>query len=162
MTRGTPRNGKPAPGPRRIWLFWMAALLVVAATGVIVLMAGSKGTPPPGAPGEPSGKSADMSALSRLIGRWQRPDGGYVLTVRNVDPDGQVDASYDNPRPIHVAKAQAATRGGEVGLYVELRDRNYPGSFYTLVYDAGRDRLAGIYHHLGLKQEFEVEFVRIR
>jgi hypothetical protein len=44
---------------------------------------------------------------------------------------------------------------------VELRDRLYPGSYYTLTYDPREDRLSGVYHHLGINQEFDVVFTRI-
>ena len=43
----------------------------------------------------------------------------------------------------------------------ELRDRGYPGNYYTLIYDSQTDRLVGVYHHLGIRQEFAVEFVRL-
>ena len=68
--------------------------------------------------------------FDRLVGRWLRADGGYVLEIRAVSSEGRVDASYLNPRPINVARAEA-TRGGDiVTLLVELRDVNYPGSTY--------------------------------
>jgi len=46
--------------------------------------------------------------------------------------------------------------------FVELRDVNYPGSTYTLVYQAENDRLYGIYYQAALGQMFEVEFVRAK
>ena len=61
-----------------------------------------------------------------------RPDGGYVLLLRNVKKDGSLTASYFNPRPIRVFQAQAARQDGRIILFVELRDINYPGSTYTL------------------------------
>ena len=84
-----------------------------------------------------------------------------MLEIRAVAADGAIDAAYLNPRPIHVARAQAATEAGKTSVLVELRDRLYPGSYYTLVYDPRNDRLAGVFHHLGLHQDFEVFFTRI-
>jgi hypothetical protein len=45
--------------------------------------------------------------------------------------------------------------------YSPPQDRNYPGSYYTLTYDPGSDSLAGVYHHLGLAQNFDVAFTRL-
>ncbi len=44
---------------------------------------------------------------------------------------------------------------------VELRDRLYPGSYYMLVYDPSKDQLSGVYHHLGVHQDFDAVFTRI-
>jgi len=88
-----------------------------------------------------------------------RPDGGYTLLIKAVNDDGSIDAAYFNPNPINVSKAQVSTESGKTNIFVELRDVGYPGSYYTLVYDPDSDRLAGVYHHLVLKQNFDVYFV---
>jgi hypothetical protein len=59
------------------------------------------------------GFAADQG-FEKLEGRWRRADGGYVLDIRKVRPDGAIDAAYLNPRPINVSKAQA-TRDGATG-----------------------------------------------
>ena len=100
--------------------------------------------------------------FSMLKGRWLRPDGGYVLEIRDVHDDGGLNASYRNPRSIHVAKAQAARNGGATRVFVELRDANYPGSTYTLVYSPQTDRLQGVYYQAVQGQSFEVFFVRMK
>ncbi len=48
-----------------------------------------------------------------LKGRWVRTDGGYILSVKDVDPDGKMDAAYYNPRPVNISKAQATREGDE-------------------------------------------------
>lgn len=101
-----------------------------------------------------------VAGFDRLEGRWLRPDGGYVLEVRSVSPGGKVDAAYLNPRPVRVARAEALREGGVLTLFVELRDVNYPGSTYKLVYDPGRDVLGGLYFQAVQQQTFDVEFVR--
>jgi hypothetical protein len=98
----------------------------------------------------------------RLIGRWQRPDGGYIIEIVAVDAEGKVDAAYFNPSPINVSMARASVRDRRLELYVELKDRSYPGNYYTLNYDAETDRLVGVYHHLGIGQNFTVEFLRLK
>lgn len=45
-------------------------------------------------------------------------------------------------------------------VFVELKDKGYPGSTYTLAYDPETDRLEGIYYQATMKQEFEVVFQR--
>ena len=97
----------------------------------------------------------------KLIGRWQRADANYVLEINSIAPDGQIDAAYLNPKPIHVSKAIATSESGKTTVMVELRDRLYPGSYYTLTYNASNDRLSGVYHHLGVQQDFDVVFMRV-
>ena len=98
--------------------------------------------------------------FERLVGRWLRGDGGYVLEIRAVSPQGRLDASYFNPRPINVARAEAARGGDFVTLLVELRDVNYPGSTYRLWYDAERDILEGTYYQAALQETYDVSFER--
>jgi hypothetical protein len=97
-----------------------------------------------------------------LTDRWQRPDGGYILEIRNVDPSGKMDAGYFNPRSINVAKAEASQAGQTIKVFIELRDVNYPGSTYDLTFDPKSDTLQGIYYQAALQQRFEVFFQRMK
>ena len=105
-------------------------------------------------------KSVRKSDTQRLVGRWVRPDGGYVLELKGVGKDGSLKAAYFNPRPIHVSRAEYRRKGGTTLIFVELRDVNYPGSTYNLRYDPVSDRLEGIYFQAALQQQYEVEFER--
>ena len=67
--------------------------------------------------------------------------------------------AYLNPRPINVSKAQAVIKSDQMNLFIELRDRGYPGNYYTLTYNPQNNRLSGVYHHLGLNQDFDVYFI---
>jgi len=102
------------------------------------------------------------SAVQVLKGRWLRPDGGYVLEIRNVSADGKIEAGYFNPRPINVAKAEMSQEGPVTRVFIELRDKGYDGSTYTLVYDPGSDQFKGIYYQATLQQRFDVFFVRMK
>lgn len=102
------------------------------------------------------------SGFATLKGRWLRPDGGYVLEIRDVDAKGKMDAVYLNPRPIVVAKAEATRQGSTLTIFVELRAPGYPGSTYTLTYDAKGDQLTGVYFQAAMGQRFEVVFVRMK
>ena len=99
---------------------------------------------------------------AKLTGRWQRPDGGYLLELTGIGPEGLVNAAYFNPRPINVSSSGWRRKDGQLELFVKLRDVNYPGSTYRLVYQSEKDRLYGIYFQAALGQMFEVEFVRIK
>jgi hypothetical protein len=107
-------------------------------------------------------RPSDQNQSQLLKGRWLRPDGGYVLEIQNVKPDGQMEAAYFNPRPIHVAIAKMSQSGPGTKVFVELRDTGYPGSAYNLVYDPESDQLKGIYSQAALHQDFDVYFVRMK
>jgi hypothetical protein len=112
------------------------------------------------APNQPMPAGTANLAFAKLPGKWLRPDGGYILEIRSAAPDGKLEAAYFNPRPIHVAKAEASATGGSVKVFIELRDVNYPGSTYTLVYDPASDQLQGIYYQALQQQSFNVFFTR--
>ena len=129
-------------GKKRRWLWIIGAAIVVVGVVTVYFL-------------QP--KAVDYK---RLVGRWLRPDGGYILVIKDVDANGSIDANYLNPNPIHVSEARLSIDSGKVNVFVELRDRGYPGSYYTLTYDPDVDHLVGVYHHLGIRQNFDVFFVR--
>ena len=106
--------------------------------------------------------SKDWPGFGVLQGRWQRPDGGYIIEIKNINHLGKMEMAYFNPRPIHVAKADAARDGKTIKIFIELRDINYPGSKYNLTYDPKSDQLKGTYFQAFLKQTFEVVFDRLK
>jgi uncharacterized protein (DUF2147 family) len=110
----------------------------------------------------PQATAARAPDFEKLKGRWLRDSGGYVIEVRGVGTGGKVDAAYFNPRSIHVGKAEASKKGGNLSLVVELRDVNYPGSTYTLTYDSRNDRLVGRYYQAVTGETFDVYFLRLR
>jgi hypothetical protein len=101
-------------------------------------------------------------AFEKLIGRWERPDGGYVLEVSGVEPGGKLQAAYFNPGHIHVARAFALKEGETTKVFVELQDVNYPGCTYSLRYDSQADQLFGEYFQAALQQTFDVTFARLK
>ena len=123
---------------------------------------GPAATPAPASAPQASPSSAAPQAYGVLVGEWTRPDGGYVLSVSQVAPDGKAAVGYYNPRPIRVSRAEARREGDLVGLFVELNDVNYPGSTYTLGYDPASDQLKGIYFQAVERAQYEVVFVRRR
>jgi hypothetical protein len=98
----------------------------------------------------------------RLTGRWVRPDGGYVLELKEIGKDGTVKAAYFNPRPINVSRAEIRRSEGEITVFIELRDVNYPGSTYNLRYDPGTDRLTGTYFQAVQGETYRIEFIRAK
>jgi hypothetical protein len=143
--------------------------LVLGAAAACGPQGGERAEPPASAPaatapsapaGPPASPAPAVAGFDRLQGRWLRPDGGYFLEIRSISPEGKVEASYLNPRPVNVARAEALREGGVLSLFVELRDVNYPGSTYKLIYDPARDVLGGLYYQALQQQTFDVEFVR--
>jgi len=100
--------------------------------------------------------------FEKLKGKWERPDGGYVLQIRDVDAEGKMDAGYFNPSPVHVSRALAYSEAGQTKVFIELTDVNYPGSTYKLTWDAKSDQLFGLYFQAKLKQTFDVTFARLK
>jgi hypothetical protein len=159
----------PATAKRRIprlpVIFLAVAILV--ALGIWWWNSNSRRNPPE-AKALTEAKIANPGAaeskldLQKLKGGWRRPDGGYVLAIKSIGENGAMDAAYFNPNPIHVAKAEASRDGGVAKLFIELRDVNYPGSTYTLTYDAASDQLKGIYYQAVERQNFEVVFERMK
>ncbi len=141
-------------------------LAIAAMCGVSAWWIGGRSADVPpatvNATNPPAPATTPPSAFGKLKGRWLRPDGGYILEIRSVEPGGKMDAAYLNPRSIHVAKAEASREGKAVKVFIELRDVNYPGSTYTLEHDPATDQLKGIYYQALLRQEFEVFFERLK
>jgi hypothetical protein len=102
----------------------------------------------------------DPAIQQKFIGRWVRSDGGYVIHVREVKPDGSVVAGYFNPKEIHVSEARVSVWKGFNKLFIKLEDKGYPGSTYKLYYYAEKDQLAGFYYQAVDKETFEVLFIR--
>jgi len=107
-------------------------------------------------------QSAGKNDEQRLLGHWVRPDGGYILELKEIGKDGTLKAAYFNPRPINVAWADWKRKQGVITVFVELRDVNYPGSKYDLQYDLKTDRLKGTYFQAIQRQTFDVEFRRAK
>ncbi len=145
-------------------------LLALVLAAAVVSSCGKKDEATSSAPLPPAGNAVNApapsstsdTAFAKLPGKWLRPDGGYILEIVSVAPDGTLDAAYLNPRPIHVAKAVASQAGGSVKAFIELRDVNYPGSTYTLTYDPAKDQLQGNYFQAAIRQDFDVFFTRVK
>lgn len=151
--------------------FWVVVVLVVA--GLLLYYAVPRfdsRRPVPEEPASPSGTSSKTApppppsaaavAPEKLIGRWVRPDGGYVVEITAVTPDGRLQAGYFNPSPINVSLAEWTREGDAIRVLVELRAPNYPGSTYKLLLRPGEDRLTGQYYQAATGQTFDIEFVR--
>jgi uncharacterized protein (DUF2147 family) len=141
-------------------------LLGAVALLVLMVSCGSK-TETPAAPPAPQTNAAPSAAavspeLTKLVGKWQRPDGGYVVDIRSVDPSGKLDVGYYNPNPINVSRAAAWRDKGATKVVIELRDVNYPGSTYNLELNPETDQLFGQYFQAAMGETFEVVFSRLK
>jgi len=154
------KKTQPAKSRRKTTLFVIVAAAVVLAAAYFFWGGGRPSSQAPGATAGPSSDAAAKVDLQRLVGDWVRPDGGYVISVRRVAPDGRAEAAYLNPRPINVSRAEASVAGDKARFFIELRDAGYPGSTYELFHDPGGDILAGVYFQAALSQKFDVVFIR--
>lgn len=102
----------------------------------------------------------DKNDVQHIFGRWVRPDGGYILDLKEIGKDGTLKAAYFNPNPINVYRAELGRKQGAITIFVELRDVNYPGSTYNLIYDPETDRLVGTYFQAVQNVTFNIEFMR--
>ncbi len=145
-------------------------LLAAVLSVCICVIAGLWLLTDPGDKNAPS-EALDVNATARtpdekplntgkLIGRWLRLDSRYIIEIRKINDDGTLDAAYYNPKPINIAQAKVSQEEAAMKVFIELRDRGYPGSVYTLYYRSDRDMLGGTYFHAGTKQHFQVFFVR--
>jgi hypothetical protein len=112
--------------------------------------------------GVSAGNSVQPIGPMSLVDRWVRPDGGYILELREFGTDGSLVAAYYNPKPIHVGRAGWRPAQQGLDLFVELRDVDYPGSIYTLHYDPVTDRMHGVYFQAMYQQQYQVLFIRSR
>ena len=106
-------------------------------------------------------KKSGFAQAQLLEGTWVRPDGGYRLVIEDVKPDGSLKASYYNPKKINVSISNWKVENDRLHLFVELRDTNYPGSTYSLMYAKEKDVLGGTYFLAVTKESYSIRFLRI-
>jgi hypothetical protein len=147
-------NGNVYQGRTRRGAIWFVGAFALLAVAAFTACGSSTETE------VPVSTQADGITTERLIGRWVGPDGGYVLEIRSVHDNGALDARYYNPHSINVARAEWRRENGRLAVFVELSDRNYPGSHYTLRYVPEEDALVGTYFQAVHRQTFEIMFIR--
>jgi len=107
------RHGKSQAKAAGRRMYVHMAILVILTVGVFAAMAlfishakqtGAQSTATPAAK-EPIARLEGKAGFESLKGRWLRPDGGYVLEIREIDGSGKMVAAYFNRRPINVARA---------------------------------------------------------
>jgi hypothetical protein len=141
-------------------VFTLLAALVFLSVGVLEMTAPRAALSAEGAAGQ---GGSSQTSLQRLEGRWVRLDGGYTLELSEIRKDGVLTAHYANPiRQVKVHSSKWSRKAGQLHVFVELRDINYPGSKYSLHYDALSDRLIGTYYQAVEGQTYDIEFVRTR
>jgi hypothetical protein len=146
------------------------APLIILAIAVALAVSTSSTWAPQILPGPQTGRAPIRSSSTSLIsdqisegllrGRWLRPDGGYVIEVRDTQASGHLEAAYFNPRPIKVSRAEWHRNSDGLRVFVELRDVNYPGATYNLYYLPAKDQLVGDYSQPLSQQTFRVHFLR--
>ena len=151
-----------------------ASVLLLCAVAVLAAGCGRDGDGRRVSPPESSAPAVESKAakadpvpdagapaeVQRMLGRWLRSDGTYVLELRGADRSGIVQAAYFNPKSINVSRS-IWLRGAEgTQVVVELNDTGYPGATYVLGLASDGDRLVGKYNQPQMGQSFDVEFIR--
>jgi hypothetical protein len=170
FSKGKAGLGRPQLHYQPTWagFFLLGRFLAVpcaaALFGLLVSCGSKTETPPPPAPqtNAPPTATAGSPELAKLVGKWERPDGGYILEIKSVDSSGKADVAYYNPNPINVSRAAAWRDKGATKVVVELRDVNYPGCTYTLEHNPQSDQLFGQYFQAALQETYEVVFSRVK
>lgn len=140
--------------------FALRAALALALFGAALVCGCARpAAPEPPAP-KPDAAPATPASLEKILGRWVRDDGGYVLELRSGAAGGVLDAAYFNPKPIAVSRAAWLEAGGRLQVLVELTGSGYDGSTYILHYEPQADRLVGEYRQAVQRQTYEIAFVR--
>jgi hypothetical protein len=157
------------PAPRRCFRFPHISLvplaITITAACALTVSCGKKeeGSASPDSKGTNAASTAAVRPeFAKLAGKWERPDGGYVLEIKGVDSSGTIEAAYFNPNSINVSRAAALYKDGATKVFVELRDQNYPGCTYNLTYDPQSDQLYGQYFQASMQQTFDVTFGRMK
>jgi hypothetical protein len=146
--------------PARFGAMGVLAILILASCRKADSPAEKTAAATPAAPAALPADATAPAEVVKMLGRWLRSDGTYVLELRGADKSGVVQAGYFNPKSIHVSRA-IWMRGPEgLQVVVELNDVGYPGATYVLEHDAKEDRLVGKYNQPQMGQTFDVDFVR--
>ncbi len=166
--RTAPGRGPAVPWSARVGL--APRLRLPTAFGLVALCSllvscGPKTEQPPAPPASQTNAAPSAAAVSpelaKLAGKWERPDGGYVLEIKGIDASGKADVAYYNPSPINVSRAAAWRDKGTNKIVIELNDTGYPGCTYTLEHNAQTDQLVGQYFQAAQQATYEVVFSRL-
>jgi len=146
---------------------WNNLLLAVTGLIFVVTACDKQATPVSEAATQATNTTAVATATpkpeyQKLVGKWERPDGGYVLELRSVNEEGVFEAGYFNPSPIRVERALAYSEGGKTKVMAILRDVNYPGCTYKLTYDPASDQLFGEYFQAAMGETYQITFGRLK
>ena len=131
--------------PKRILVFILLSMVLLMSIYFIFISG----------PGMSVNKASD-----KLCGVWVRTDAPYTIEISDVMDEGKLTAKYFNPNPINVGRSGWQVNDEVIQLFVELQDKNYPGSIYRLNYIEEKDQLYGIYYQAVAGQTYEVAFKR--
>ena len=165
-SKHTPLTLHPSTRARSSFIRRCLPILCGAALCGFMVSCGSKTETAP-LPQAPQTNAAPIAAalspeLAKLVGKWERPDGGYILEIKSVDSSGKLDVGYFNPDPIKVSRAAAWREKGTTKVVIELQDVNYPGCTYTLEHNPQTDQLFGQYYQAAMQQTYEIVFTRVK
>jgi len=165
QTPPKPKHQKPisVSKKKRPWAV-TAAVIVMAVAGIFIWQNKDKSEDVNSSTTLSPTPTVARAEKDPLVGRWVRTDsnGGYTLEIGSASADGKLEASYFNPNPIKVGRAEWQKKENSIVVVIELRDVNYPGSTYTLNFSQNNDQLSGTYFQAVEGVNYDVAFARIR
>ena len=96
----------------RIWRSLGFVLALAFVTGAATAQ-GTAGT----TKGAAAPAVVENIGIDVLKGTWVRPDGGYMIAIRTIAPNGQLEAMYFNPNPLPFAKAPGGAGGRKAACF---------------------------------------------
>ena len=78
-----------------------------------------------------------------------------VINIKKFNKNGSLDVTYYNPKPVNVSRSMFMQKNSELKVFIELIDKGYPRSTYTLNYDQKNHALLGDYFHAGMNKTFK-------
>ena len=91
----TKKPNKRVRNKRKKWLIPLICLVLIGLAAAVWYGSLNRSATEPAATVPPKKETPDFD---RLVGNWVRPDGGYVIEISKIYPDGKVDAAYFNPQ----------------------------------------------------------------
>lgn len=85
-----------------LYVMWgiVAVAVAVIVAAVFFVFHARQGTVSSGPAVTTSSAEPVLFEFEKLKGKWLRPDGGYVLEIKRLLPQNELEAAYFNPNPI--------------------------------------------------------------
>lgn len=100
-----------------------------------------------------------------LVGEWSERGMPWLIKITDVYDTGKLEVGLYNtysPTPIQVELANWFKLGNLLSIYIEIKDPDYPGSYFKLNYVPERDVLVGTAYNALQNAVYSLEMIRER